>query len=274
MEAELLQLELSIRYGDVTAVDSARLDVRPAEIVALVGESGSGKSSLALAILGVTPTGTTVRGNIRFAGQELLGLKSEERRRIRSRSLAYVPQDASACLSPWKTIRKQLQAFWKLTSPEPDIAFEQAVTDALQAVALDSRVLEKYPAQLSIGQCQRVAIANALLRRPDLIIADEPTSALDMITAGEIMKLFAALRRNGTAILLISHDLSLAGAIADRIAILYRGRTVEFGTVNQIFDAPVHPYTRALFSAIPRREPAVERQPDEILYSEKSLPLQ
>jgi len=274
MEAELLQLELSIRYGDVTAVDSARLDVRPAEIVALVGESGSGKSSLALAILGVTPAGTTVRGNIRFAGKELLKLRAEERRLIRSRRLAYVPQDASACLSPWKTIRKQLQAFWKLTSPEPGIAFEHAVTDALQAVELDSRVLEKYPAQLSVGQCQRVAIANALLRRPDLIIADEPTSALDMITAGEIMKLFAALRRNGTAILLISHDLSLAGAIADRIAILYRGRTVEFGTVNQIFDAPVHPYTRALFSAIPRREPAVERQPDEILYSEKSLPLQ
>jgi len=274
MEAELLQLELSIRYGDVTAVDSARLDIRPAEIVALVGESGSGKSSLALAILGVTPTGTTVKGNIRFAGKELLDLKAEERRRIRSRRLAYVPQDASACLSPWKTIRKQLQAFWKLTSPDPGIAFEQAVTDALRAVALDSGVLDKYPAQLSIGQCQRVAIANALLRHPDLIIADEPTSALDMITAGEIMKLFAALRRNGTAILLISHDLSLAGAIADRIAILYRGRTVEFGTVNQIFDAPVHPYTRALFSAIPRREPAIERQPDAFLYSEKPLPLQ
>src|SRR5258708_39632954 len=122
-----------------------------------------------------------VRGNIRFAGKELLGLKAEERRRIRSRSLAYVPQDASACLSPWKTIRKQLQAFWKLTSPEPGIAVEQAVTDALQAVALDSRVLEKYPAPLSIGPCQRVAIANDLLRRPGLIICHETTSPLHMI---------------------------------------------------------------------------------------------
>src|SRR5260370_36432517 len=118
-----------------------------------------------------------------------------------------------------------------------------------------------------MGQGEGGGVAKGLLRGPDLIFADEPTSALDMITAGEIMKLFAALRRNGTAILLISHDLSLAGAVADRIAILYRGRTVEFGTVNQIFDAPVHPYTRALFSAIPRREPAAERQPGAFLYS-------
>lgn len=268
MEPELLQLELSIRYGDFTAVDAAKLQVRPAEIVALVGESGSGKSSLALAILGVMPAGATLQGSICFAGQELLKLTSEERRLIRSRRLAYIPQDASACLSPWKTIRKQLQAFWKLAAPDPAIAFEQSVADALKAVALPIGVLEKYPSQLSIGQCQRVAIANALLRRPDLIIADEPTSALDMITAGEIMNLFAALRRNGTAMLLISHDLSLAGAIADRIAILYRGRTVEFGTADQIFDAPVHPYTRALFSAIPVREPGGPA------HSEKSLPLQ
>ncbi len=214
------------------------------------------------------PSGTTLLGNIRFAGQELLKLRAEERRLIRSRRLAYIPQDASACLSPWKTIRKQLHAFWKLASPDPAIAFEHAVAEALEAVALPSGVLEKYPAQLSIGQCQRVAIANALLRRPDLIIADEPTSALDMITAGEIMNLFKALRRNGTAVLLISHDLSLAGAIADRIAILYRGRTVEFGTANQIFDAPVHPYTHALFSAIPGREPGV------LPHSGKSAPLQ
>src|SRR5258708_25128003 len=115
-----------------------------------------------------------VRGNIRFAGKELLGLKAEERRRIRSRSLAYVPQDASACLSPWKTIRKQLQAFWKLTSPEPGIAVEQAVTDALQAVALDSRMLEKYPAQLSIRPWPRGGLAHPLFRRPRLHISDRP----------------------------------------------------------------------------------------------------
>jgi ABC-type glutathione transport system ATPase component len=268
MDSYLLQLELSIRYGQVTAVDSAKLDIRPAEIVALVGESGSGKSSLALAILGVTPAGTALQGHIQFEGRELLELNAEERRIIRSQKLAYVPQDASACLSPWKTIRKQLHAFWKLASPGPAIAFEQAVVEALQAVALDPGVLDRYPAQLSIGQCQRVAIANALLRRPALIIADEPTSALDRITAGEITKLFAALRRNGTAILLISHDLSLAGSVADRIAILYRGRTVEFGTADQIFDAPAHPYTRALFSSISVREPGT------LQHSEKSLPLQ
>jgi ABC-type dipeptide/oligopeptide/nickel transport system ATPase component len=252
MAEELLQLELRIRYGGVTAVDSARLDVRPAEIVVLAGESGSGKSSIALAILGVMPTGTVLEGSVRFAGRELLGMKAAEMRMLRGRRLAYVPQDASACLSPWKTIRKQLWAFWKLSSPGPRSEFEHALAGALESVTLDAGVLDKYPAQLSIGQCQRVAIANAILRRPELIIADEPTSALDMITSGEIIRLFSALRRGGTSVLLISHDLSLAGTIADRIAILHQGRIVEFGAAKAVLETPLHSYTRALLSAMPR----------------------
>ncbi|MBZ5523364.1 MAG: ABC transporter ATP-binding protein [Acidobacteriia bacterium] len=249
--AELLQLELRIRYGDVTAVDSARLDVRTSEIVVLAGESGSGKSSIALAILGVMPSGAALEGSVRFAGQELLGMKAAAIRAMRARRLAYIPQDASACLSPWKTIRRQLWTFWKLSSSAGRGEFDRALAEALESVALSSSVLDKYPAQLSVGQCQRVAIANAILRRPELIIADEPTSALDMITANEIIQLFAALRRRGTAVLLISHDLSLAATIADRIAILHQGRIVEFGAAQEVLESPAHPYTRALLAAMP-----------------------
>lgn len=254
MMSELLRLDLRIRYGDFVAVDSACLDVRKPEIVALAGESGGGKTSIALAILGVMPSGATLQGYVRFAGRELMEIKPAELRRIRARQLAYVPQDASACLNPYRTIRRQLKAFWNLSFPGPREAFDYAVAEALASVALDSSVLDQYPAQLSAGQCQRVAIANAILRQPELIIADEPTSALDMITACEITRLFATLRDRGTSLLLISHDLSLAATIANRIAILHLGRIVEFGEAGRILEAPLHPYTRTLISAMPRQE--------------------
>ena len=269
----LLSAQVTVCYpGKAPVLRGISLEIARGEVVGLVGQSGSGKSTLALAILGLLGRQhAIVEGNILFEGADLLAMREGELRSLRGRSLSLVLQSPLASLNPALRIRTQLREAWRAHSDGTAAAedCDRAIQSALQSVSLpsdkdDPDFLRKYASQLSVGQAQRVLIAMAIMHRPALLIADEATSALDVITQSEILELFARLNREiGMSILYISHDLPSVAGICQRIAILHEGQIVECGPTEQIFSAPVHPYTRRLMSALPqlpaRREVSIAR---------------
>jgi peptide/nickel transport system ATP-binding protein len=269
----LLSAQVTVRYpGKAPVLRGISLEIARGEVVGLVGQSGSGKSTLALAILGLLGRQRAiVEGNIIFQGADLLAMRERELRNLRGCSLSLVLQSPLASLNPALQIRTQLREAWRAHSDNTSTAedCDRAIQSALKSVSLPSGAdkqdfLTKRASQLSVGQAQRVLIAMAIMHRPALLIADEATSALDVITQSEILELFGRLNREiGMSILYISHDLPSVAGICQRIAILHEGQIVEFGPTEQIFTAPVHPYTRRLMSALPqlptRREVAVAK---------------
>jgi len=269
----LLSARVTVCYpGKAPVLRGISLGIARGEILGLVGQSGSGKSTLALAILGLLGRQRAiVEGNIVFEGADLLAMCERELRSLRGRSLSLVLQSPLASLNPAHRIRTQLREAWRAhsdgTAATEDC--DRAIQSALQSVSLpstedDRDFLNRRASQLSVGQAQRVLIAMAIMHRPALMIADEATSALDVITQSEILELFARLNREiGMSILYISHDLPSVAGICQRIAILHEGQIVECGATEQIFTAPVHPYTRRLMSALPqlptRREVSIAR---------------
>ncbi len=256
----LLSAQITVRYpGKTPVLRGVSLDIARGEIVGLAGQSGSGKSTLALAILGLLGRQrAVVEGSIVFQGENLLALRERQLRDLRGRSLSLVLQSPLASLNPALQIRTQLREAWRAHSDPVATSdhCEQAVDSALKSVSLpsgDRDFLNKRAAQLSVGQAQRVLIAMAIMHRPALLIADEATSALDVITQSEILQLFARLNREtGMSILYISHDLPSVAGICQRIAILHEGEIVESGPTEQIFNAPVHAYTKRLMAALPQ----------------------
>jgi len=263
----LLSAKLTVRYpGTAPVLRGINLDIARGEIVGLVGQSGSGKSTLAMAIIGLLGRQRAiVEGSIVFQGADLLAMRERELRNLRGSSLSLVLQSPLASLNPALRLRTQLREAWRAHSnrtvaggmnKEEDC--DRAIQAALKSVSLPSSAedpdfLRKRAAQLSVGQAQRVLIAMAILHRPALLIADEATSALDVITQSEILELFARLNREtGMSILYISHDLPSVAGICKRIAILHEGEIVECGPTEQIFNSPVHAYTRRLMSALPQ----------------------
>ena len=260
----LLSAQVTVRYpGKAPVLRGISLEIARGEVVGLVGQSGSGKSTLAMAILGLLGRPRAiVEGNIFFQGVDLLAMRERELRGLRGRSLSLVLQSPLASLNPALQIRTQLNEAWRAHSDRNATSedCDRAIQSALKSVSLpsdqnndDRDFLRKRASQLSVGQAQRVLIAMAILHRPALLIADEATSALDVITQSEILELFARLNREiGMSILYISHDLPSVAGICQRIAILHQGEIVESGSTEQIFTAPVHPYTRRLMSALPQ----------------------
>jgi len=211
-QAPLLSVAVSVDYaGRRDVLRCATLEVEPGEIMGLVGTSGSGKSTLALAVLRLLDfKGGKAHGRILFGGRDLMALSPEEMRRLRGREIGLVLQSPMSALNPALRLRTQLRETWRAHAAKSKDAWLPAARAALEEVSLpaDDDFLARYPAQLSVGQAQRVLIAMAILHRPKLLIADEPTSALDVITQAEILDLFATLnQRLGMAILYISHDL-------------------------------------------------------------------
>ncbi len=244
---------LRVRFGGRPVVDISEFGVGAAEIVGLAGESGSGKSMTTLAILGLAHTvGATVSGSVRLDGTELTGLSQRALRDIRGRRIAAIFQSPALAFSPvFKVGSVVLRALRQHGMSRADAA--DAAARAMRQVLLAPDLLDRYPAQLSGGQLQRVAIALALALRAEVLLADEPTSALDVTVQAEVLDLLRGLReREGMSVLLISHDLAVVAELCDRVAIMQGGRIVEQGPVGQVLSAPRHGYTAELLAAVPR----------------------
>jgi ABC-type glutathione transport system ATPase component len=248
---------MSVDYpGKPGVLHDISLDLEPGEILGLVGESGSGKSTVALTILGLLPLkGGKVRGQVIFKGHDLLAKRERDLRQYRGRDISIVLQSPLTSLNPVLRIGTQLKEAWRTHASGSSAVCLAAIESALTNVCLpsDPEFLRRKPAQLSLGQAQRVIIAMAILHRPSLLIADEPTSALDTITSAEILNLLARLNRElNMAILYISHDLLSLATLCHRVAILYQGQIVESASPNQILTAPQHEYTQRLVDALPK----------------------
>jgi peptide/nickel transport system ATP-binding protein len=257
LRVENLRTHFFTRAGAVKAVDGVSFALERGRILGLVGESGSGKSVTGFSILGlVDPPGRVVGGRILFANQDLLALPEPDLRRLRGARIAMIFQDPAMTLNPVLRIDTQMI---EAIATHASVGEGEGRARALAALAMvgipsPAERLRSYPHQLSGGMRQRVAIAIALMNKPDLIIADEPTTALDVTIQGQILYEVQRLcRETGTALIWITHDLAVVAAIADEIAVMYAGKVVEYGAADDILDRPRHPYTAGLLHSVPSR---------------------
>lgn len=246
--------DLSVKYptsqGSVHAVQHVSLSIDKGESLGIAGESGCGKSTLGLSLIRMLQNGRVESGQINFDGKSLLDIKeSDFTKKYRWKKLSMVFQGAMNSLDPVFTIREQFLEI--LRQHDYDGDFDKLILDSISSVSLSPDVLKKYPHELSGGMKQRIVIAMALLLHPQLIIADEPTTALDVLVQAQIVSLLKRLKRNGLSVVLITHDLAIMSEIADKIAIMYGGQVVEFGSANDIYKNPKHPYTQGLLRSIP-----------------------
>jgi peptide/nickel transport system ATP-binding protein len=244
----------------VHAVDGVSFSVGEGEMVALVGESGCGKTSTAQTVIRMVESNS---GSIRFHGSELTGLGARDLRPFR-REIQIIYQDPYESLDPRFTVRDTIEEPIRVHGlSESASAREAKVHEAMERAGLTPAELfiDRFPHELSGGQRQRVAIAAALVLEPKLLIADEPVSMLDVSVRAGILALLDSLRRDGMGVLMITHDLSTAAHFADRIAVMYLGRIVEEGPARDVVRNPQHPYTKALISVVPRRDPDQQTTP-------------
>ena len=254
-----LRTELRIGGRWHAAVEGVSFAIARRETLALVGESGCGKSMTALSVMGLVPhpAGRIAAGSVRLEGRELVGLPEPALERLRGDRMAMIFQDPMTSLNPVMTIGAQVAEGVRLHRGLPRAAAEARALAVLEEVRIPAaaRRFHDYPHQFSGGMRQRVMIALALACEPALLLADEPTTALDVTIQAEVLALLADLRRrHGMAMLFITHNLGVVAAIADRVAVMYAGQIVEQAPTAAIFAAPAHPYTRALFAAIPDME--------------------
>ena len=255
MSAEpLLRVHIDAGYSGKPVLRDIRFELQRGQVLGLVGASGAGKSTLVLSLLGLLPwRGGRVTGAVELEGENLLGLSERKLRTLRGRRIAFIPQSPMTALNAAISLRSHFNEAWKAHSREGRAVLDLRVRELLTEVQLpcDDEFLRRRPAQISVGQAQRVLIALALLHRPALIIADEPTSALDPVTQTQIVALLKRLnRRHGATFLYISHDLVSVLQLSDRIAVLNAGAIAETLNVGEIAAAR-HPATLALLAALP-----------------------
>jgi len=246
------------RGATVKAVDGVSFSVARGEVLGLVGESGSGKSTVARTILRLSPP---TSGQIVFEGTEITRLSRSAMRPFRRR-MQMVFQDPFSSLNPRMTVEELLTAPLKIHGLAPGRQQrKERVSELLELVGLSPSHAIRFPHEFSGGQRQRIGIARALAVEPDFLVADEPVSALDVSIQAQVLKLLLEIRKRfGLSILIIAHDLAVVGYICDRIAVMYLGRIVEIAPTLNLFSAPYHPYTEALFSAAPVADPKVKRK--------------
>ena len=259
------------------AVDGVSFSVERGQTLGIVGESGCGKSVTSLTLMGLNPKKTAMSsGKALWKGRDLLAMSSGELRRIRGNEIAMIFQDPMTSLNPVHTIGRQFDEAIRLHQDVSRRSSQARTVELLQAVGISnaSRRVDDYPHEFSGGMRQRVMIAMALVNDPDLLIADEPTTALDVTTQAQILELMEKLQAEfGSAIIMITHDLGVVAEIADDVVVMYAGKIVETGTVNDVFKRPQHPYTWGLLGSLPRLDGSlVERlmqipgQPPSLLH--------
>jgi oligopeptide/dipeptide ABC transporter ATP-binding protein len=259
LRVEALRTALATQEGVVQVLDGVDIEVAPGEIVGLVGESGCGKSMTALSVMGlILPAlGRVTGGRVMFDGTDLLQLAPRDMRAVRGRRLAMVFQDPTTFLNPVLTVGTQIDEMLRYHEGGSRAARWRKVIALLARVRIadPEGVAHAYPHQLSGGMRQRVLIAIALSCDPRLIIADEPTTALDVTVQAQILELLKDLvRQSGAGLLLITHDLGVVAETCDRVYVMYAGKVVETATVERLFAAPRHPYTRALLRSVLRAD--------------------
>jgi peptide/nickel transport system ATP-binding protein len=263
-----LQTHFDTPAGVIRAVDGVSFSVERGEILGLVGESGSGKSITGFSVIGlVEPPGRVAGGRILFQGEDLVGRSEDEMRTLRGKKIAMIFQDPMMTLNPVLTIETQMVEAVRAHDKVSHAEARRRAVEALGLVGIPSpdERLSAYPHQFSGGMRQRVAIAIALLHRPDLIIADEPTTALDVTIQSQILfEIQKVTQTFGMSLIWISHDLGVVASLAHKVAVMYAGRIVEAGPVDTVLDYPVHPYTIGLLRSIPanlRRGEALQAIP-------------
>jgi peptide/nickel transport system ATP-binding protein len=260
-----LRVEFNTRRGTLVAVDDVSFDIAPGEVLGVVGESGAGKSITGTAIIGLLePPGRIAGGEIRLEGERIDNLPAEALRRIRGRRIGAIFQDPLTSLNPLYTIGHQIVETIQQHLPMNAAQARARAIELLGEVGIPApeRRIDHYPHQFSGGMRQRVVIALALCANPRLIIADEPTTALDVSIQAQIITLLKRLcREHQTAVMLVTHDMGVIAETADRVAVMYAGRIVEIGPVQQVIHDPQHPYTTGLMGSIPAVGAEVERLP-------------
>ena len=256
LEVRNLSIQFTTEDAVVEAVKGVSFTLEAGETLAVVGESGSGKSVTALALTRLLPEppASYPTGEIFFQGRNVLTMAPGDLRRVRGARIAYIFQEPSTSLNPVFTIRNQIAEAIKLHRPEVrDLNAEVAKWLGLVGIVNPEQRMWDYPHQLSGGMQQRAMIAMALSCQPDILVADEPTTALDVTIQAQIIQLLQDLKRQlGMSMILITHNFGIIGGIADRVAVMFRGKIVEYGPAEKILREPQHPYTRALIDCIPK----------------------
>lgn len=255
LDVKNLKVEFATQDGKVVAVNELNFSLNAGETLGIVGESGSGKSQTVFAIMGLLAKNGHISGSARFMGNEILNLPEKALNKIRANEIAMIFQDPMTSLNPYMKVSDQLmEVLIKHKGMSKKEAFEESI-QMLEAVKIPEarQRINMYPHEFSGGMRQRVMIAMALLCRPKLLIADEPTTALDVTVQAQIMELLNDLKKEfNTSIIMITHDLGVVAGSCDKVLVMYAGRTMEYGTVNDIFYRPSHPYSEGLLRAIPR----------------------
>ena len=250
-----LCVEFPLRHGTLRAVNGISFTIGPGEVLGVVGESGAGKSVTGSAVIGlIDPPGRIAGGEIRLGGRRIDNLPYETMRKIRGREIGAVFQDPLTSLNPLYTIGRQLVETIRTHLPLSAAEAQARAISLLEEVGISApaRRIDHYPHQFSGGMRQRVVIALALAAKPRLIIADEPTTALDVSIQAQIIQVLKRLcRDHGTAVMLVTHDMGVIAETADRVAVMYAGRIVEVGPVDDVIHHPAHPYTVGLMGSIP-----------------------
>ena len=250
-----LKVQFKTDDGVVKAVDDVSFDVFENEVLGIVGESGSGKSVTSMAILDLLPPTAQITGEILFRGRDLRPLGEKEMRKLRGAKIAMVFQDALAALNPVYTVGAQIAEAINVHTDLPKDEVKEKVIGLLDLVGIPNpkRRADSYPHEYSGGMRQRAMIAMSIANDPDVLIADEPTTALDVTIQAQVLEVLERIQdRTNSAIVLITHDLGVVAGMADRVMVMYAGRAVEMGTVDQIFYSPHHPYSLGLLASLPR----------------------
>jgi oligopeptide transport system ATP-binding protein len=282
---EVTNLRVNFRTPDgfVTAVNDLNFTLEQGQTLGIVGESGSGKSQTAFALMGLLAGNGVIEGEARFKGQNILALNEKAMNRIRSKEIAMIFQDPMTSLNPYMKVGKQLMEVLMLHKGMSKAEAFEASVKMLDAVKMPEarKRMNMYPHEFSGGMRQRVMIAMALLCQPKLLIADEPTTALDVTVQAQILTLLNELKDDfNTSIIMITHDLGVVAGLCDKVLVMYAGQTMEYGTAEDVFYRPTHPYTQGLLKAIPRLDGNAEKlstipgNPPNLLHLPSGCPFQ